>query len=106
MIFYGWNSFTLDSCKPSKLGLPPDLDVEYDVQRIQKYFHLYWIPFFPIGKKWVLYKRSDKQQYEPNAELLKFLNSLPVKHPTPWYAFALLYLIGLVAVFFSVKDMF
>ena len=89
MIVYGWNSFLLHECKPSQLGLSQDFDAVYQIERRQKYFHLFWIPFFGIGKTWVLRKRSDNQLYEPNGELLQVLNALPYQEKTPWYTFAL-----------------
>ena len=100
MIVYGWNSFQLKECKPSQLGLPAELDATFKIERRQKYFHLFWIPFFGIGKIWVLRKPGDSNMYEPNAELQAFLEALPLKEKTPWYTFALPLLgiaIGVVA---------
>jgi len=92
MIVFGHNSFKLNSCKPSQLGLPPELDKEYTIERRQRYFHLFWIPFFGIGKIWALRKASDDRLYEPNGPLQQVLNSLPIQEKTPWYTFSLVFL--------------
>ncbi|HTF81415.1 MAG TPA: hypothetical protein VL947_06815 [Cytophagales bacterium] len=104
MIIYGWNSFKLETCNPTSLGLPSEFDAAYTIERHQKYFHLFWIPFFSLGKRWVLRKRPDQQLYEPSAELLKFLNALPVAHKTPWYTYTLLYVIMLGGLVFYIYE--
>lgn len=104
MIVFGWNSFEIDACKPSQLGMPPELDSEYTIERRQKYFHLFWIPFFGIGKIWALRKRQDNQLYEPNATLEAALNSLPVQHKTPWYTYSLVWLAMTVGFLFYVSE--
>lgn len=92
MIVFGWNSFKLHHCKPSQLGLPEDMDKLFTIERRQKYFHLFWIPFFGIGKFWAMRKLQDDQLYDPSAELNKFFESLPLQHKTPWYTFTLFWL--------------
>jgi len=93
MIVFGHNSFLLNECKPSQLGMAPDLDAVYTIERRQRYAHLFWIPVFGIGKIWALRKRSDNNLYVPNAELERALNALPFADKTPWYTFAFLFLI-------------
>ena len=92
MIVFGHNSFLLNACKPSQLGLPPELDKQYTIERRQRYFHLFWIPFFGIGKIWALRKAGDSNLYQPTAELENVLNALPIQEKTPWYTFALFFL--------------
>ncbi|MFN8417165.1 MAG: hypothetical protein U0U66_12615 [Cytophagaceae bacterium] len=89
MIVYGWNTFKLDSKKPSELGLPAEMDGQFTLVRRQKYFHLFWIPFFGIGKQWVIKKPNDKNFYEPTIELNTYLYKLDLKHKTPWYTYSL-----------------
>lgn len=89
MIVFGWNSFKLDSFKPSKVNLPAEMDAEITIQKKQKYFHLFWIPFFPIGQVWIIKKKGDSDSYEPTAAMNQYLNTLDLKHKTPWYTFAL-----------------
>ena len=93
MIVFGHNSFLLNSCKPSQLGMSPDMDKQYTIERRQRYFHLFWIPFFGIGKIWALRKAGDSNLYQPTAELENALNALPIQEKTPWYTFALFFLV-------------
>jgi hypothetical protein len=93
MIVFGWNSFKLDQCQPSKLGLPPETDSQFIIERRQKYFHLFWIPFFGIGKFWALRKFQDNQLYDAPIALHSLLESLPLAHKTPWYTYSLVWLL-------------
>jgi hypothetical protein len=96
MIVFGHNSFLLNKCKPSQLGLPEEMNQHYSIERRQRYFHLFWIPVFGIGKIWGLRKITDGQLYNPNPELAAILDSLPLQEKTPWYTFSFLVL-GLAA---------
>lgn len=104
MIVFGWNSFKLNACRPSQLGLPDVLDQDFNLERRQKYFHLFWIPFFGIGKIWALRKRSDDQLYEPNEAILKYLNGLAIQEKTPWYTFSLPLLLLAGGIFFFISS--
>ncbi|MDJ1484258.1 hypothetical protein QNI16_27420 [Cytophagaceae bacterium YF14B1] len=86
MIVFGWNSFSIVSHRPSEIGLPQDWDQQYMIQQRQKYFHLFWIPFFPIGQIWVL-KGRDGKLYEPTIDLLRYLTSTSLGRGIPWYTF-------------------
>ncbi|MCX6182141.1 MAG: hypothetical protein NT150_09465 [Bacteroidetes bacterium] len=57
-IIFGTGSFKLVRNKPSELGLPFDLDKEMTIEKRQRYFHLFWIPFFSIGQIWVFKKKN------------------------------------------------
>ncbi|MBT1703381.1 hypothetical protein [Chryseosolibacter indicus] len=103
MIIYGWNSFKLDECKPSQLGLSPELDGQFRIERRQKYFHLFWIPFFGIGKIWAL-RKSDGNLYEPTAQLKSLLDALPLAHKTPWYTYSLFFVLVVGGLLFYVSD--
>ena len=102
MIVFGWNSFMLEEHKPSTLGMPADLDQQIKFEKRQKYFHLFWIPFFGIGTTWVVRKPNDSQMYEPPADLRALLEALPAKSGTPWYTFALPILAAAGCVIFFV----
>lgn len=77
MILYGWNNYLLKSVQPEELGISrsqaPDLRVEYR----QKYFHLFFIPVFPLGKFWAI--RKQGQMYEPSVEMKQALQAVDVK---------------------------
>src|SRR5215831_13773647 len=102
MIVYGHNSFALNTCKPSQLGLPIEADKLYIIERRQRYFHLFWIPVFGIGKIWVLRKHTDGELYEPTPKLSKLLHSFPLKEKTPWYTYSFLILLLAASVIFVI----
>lgn len=79
MILYGWNNYRLTTVEPHELGIQrpaDDLSIEYR----QKYFHLFFIPVFPLGKFWAV-KQAGKL-YEPTPQLKQSLESmnLPTKN--------------------------
>ena len=104
MIVFGHNSFLLNACKPSQLGLPPELDKQFTIERRQRYFHLFWIPFFGIGKIWALRKPGDSNLYKPTTELENVLNALPFQEKTPWYTFALFFLVLAGGILFFIYE--
>jgi len=110
-IVFGWNSFKLREeeigalqaaaiksmaeLEKERLGLPDDWDSgECSIEQRQKYFHLFWIPFFSLGKIWVL--RLDQRLYK----LPNYVGTDPQTEPsTPWYTFLgpLLIVLGLLS---------
>lgn len=71
---------------------------------LARYFHLMYIPFFPVGKKWAM-EQADGKQYELDPSVLAHINSYGIKQRTPWYTFIGLMLIGLVLIISSVKSL-
>ena len=92
MILYGTNSFKLKAYQPHEVEFPNDVQ-PYTIEKHQKYFHLYYIPFFPTSQYWAI-RRSDNQLYQVAPEGIRHLDSLGHAHKTPWYAFIGLFLIG------------
>lgn len=98
-IVYGWNSFKIRSFSLIDLGI---VRKEYfDISSIevrQKYFHVFWIPFFSLGKKWVV--RKDDQLYEMPADLQTLVktsaNTAAIRTPFYTYTGLLLIIIGLL----------
>lgn len=95
-IVFGWNHFCIKAYAPHELGLPINNEHDYKIEVRQRYFHLFWIPFFGIGKKWAL--RKDSGLYELPLEFESFLKSQRLKLKTPWYTYAgpLLILMGFI----------
>jgi hypothetical protein len=64
MVFvWGHNNFCIKSVKPIDLGI---IENNYDnitFELRQKYGHLFYIPFIPLGKMWVVNKH-DGQFYQ------------------------------------------
>jgi hypothetical protein len=89
---YGWYSFLIRCYSPAELNIKGDnLDgITFEVR--QKIFHLFWIPFFGIGKIYAL--RKGGQLYnltEEYVDLIKSYNNAK----TPWYSYTGLLLIPL-----------
>lgn len=85
-IVFGWNNFTIKSYKPKELGLTQEDTNDFRVEVRQSYFHLFWIPFFGLGKKWVI--RKGRDTYELPAQFLHKVKEQHLQHRTPWYTFA------------------
>jgi hypothetical protein len=86
-VLFGWRSLTLQSFKPSEIGLSADLDAQMSFQHRQKYFHVFWIPCFPIGQVWVMRKANDSHHYAVPEETQKLLWVRAPDMGTPWYTF-------------------
>lgn len=85
-VVFGWNNFRIKSYKPQDLGLTENPDPGYRIEIRQSYFHLFWIPFFGLGKKWAI-NRGGKL-YELPAEFVHVVRPLQKQVRTPWYTFA------------------
>lgn len=85
-IVFGWNSFKIKSFDPYHFDLAkiPDSS-DFTIEVRQKYFHLFWIPFFGIGKIWVL--RKGKQLYDLPASYAGEVHKKNVPVRSPWYTF-------------------
>lgn len=84
-IVFGWNSFTLKSRTPAEAGLPNTDEKISAFELRQKYFHIFYIPLFPIGQQWAA--RKDGKLYNVASLLETHLNLQPVSKRTPWYTF-------------------
>ena len=105
MIVYGHNNFLLKSYTPQELGISKDGETSGILLQVrQRYAHLFWIPFFPIGKLWVIKKAGDESLYQMPLDIK---NAIIARHGTPgtpWYSFALI-LIGLaIGLFIKLGD--
>lgn len=92
MIVYGWSSFQIHSAPIQQYPFGQDFAPGVEVEIRQKYAHIFWIPFFSIGKMWVL-KQND-QMFEMQPQMKEALIQYGVKTKTPWYSFIGLILVG------------
>jgi hypothetical protein len=83
-IVFGWNSFRIRSFSPEELGVFQKEALSVNIEVRQAYFHIFWIPFFSLGKRWVI--RKDNQLYELPAELKPHVKAI-ARVKTPWYTF-------------------
>ncbi len=85
-IVFGWNNFRIKSFKPQELGITQNQDPGYRIEIRQSYFHLFWIPFFGLGKKWAINKGG--KLYELPADFEGVVRPLEREVRTPWYTYA------------------
>ncbi len=90
MIVFGHNNFRIKSITPAQLGLTDESWSGITFEIRQRYFHLFWIPFFSIGKLYGIKKPGDDSLYEMPAEIKQVIES-NFKVGTPWYTFFLLW---------------
>lgn len=102
MIVYGHNNFIIKSYTPKEIGITGDMEASgIKLQVRQRYGHLFWIPFFPIGKLWVIKKDGDESLYVMPEEIKRTIISRYGNPGTPWYSFTLILIgvaIGLIAM--------
>jgi len=85
-IVFGSNNFKIKSFDPYHFDLSKTPDSsDFTIEVRQKYFHLFWIPFFGIGKVWVL--RKGKQLYDLPAMYADEIRKKNVPVRSPWYTF-------------------
>ncbi len=113
MIFYGSNSSNIQTGKIKNVTCPHctnNVDMNYSVYG--RYSHIYWIPFFPIGKEKILECNSCKSSYhlkdlseQINQKFQQAQDRNPAKTPVTHYSFSFLIGIGIaIAIFFSFKS--
>lgn len=66
-ILFGTNSYLLKSVSPVELGMQLNAQSDLRIEYRQRYFHLFFIPFFPIGRIWSV--RQGGKLYHASAEL-------------------------------------
>jgi hypothetical protein len=102
-IVFGWNSFKIRSFSLKDLGINQKAEAGIRIEVRQKYFHLFWIPFFSLGKEWVV--RKGNQLYEMPFDLQMLVETsasatsvAAARARTPFYTYAgpLLIIIGLL----------
>lgn len=78
---------TLDQQEASALGCPPNGTISQKV----KVGHMLWIPFFPLGKYWVM--EAGGQVFKLNNTVIQQIEAKHGAKGMPWYAF-----FGLIAI--------
>jgi hypothetical protein len=100
MIIFGWNHFLIRQWLPHELGLThPDEQADYHVEVRQKYFHVFWIPFFPIGKMWGIRNYADDQLYDIRHDAMAHIEEQNVEPRAPWYSYSGLIILGLLLTY-------
>lgn len=101
MIVYGWNSFKIKSFSPVELGIVSTEWEGYTFEARQKYFHLFWIPFFGIGKVYVIRKGND--MFEMPQEFIDTIKSR-ASIRSPFYTFTIPLIALAVITYMSIQS--
>ena len=75
MLVWGHNNFKIKTVEPHEIGL---YDAAFNNIKFvcrQKYGHLFWIPFIPLGKIWTVDK-GDGKMYVCHPDIEQQLNQL------------------------------
>ncbi|OQP50256.1 hypothetical protein [Niastella populi] len=99
-IVFGWNSLKVRSFTLDELGIMKNLEPGTELEVRQAYFHLFWIPFFGLGKRWIV-RKGDKM-YEMPAEIKALARNSLTNVKTPWYTFTGPILIVAGLIIFSI----
>ena len=98
MIVYGWNSYLLKTVSLVELGIISNEQVDTKIEYRQKYFHLFFIPFFPIGRIWAV--RQAGKLYDVNPDIKDRLQQIDTstKHKI-WAWSGLLLILGALLIY-------
>lgn len=83
-VVFGWYSFKIKSYSADDLALKKEEWGNATFEVRQKVFHLFWIPFFAIGKSYALRKKGEL--YELPEYIINSIKGGD-KIKTPWYSF-------------------
>lgn len=102
-IIFGWSEFKIKKYTSVEIGIKESVLPKTEIQLIQKYFHLFFIPFFSTGKIWNYNSNGYWLKLHPEQEA----HIAPeYKHQfAPWYAFSGILLLLLIGISFSIYDM-
>src|ERR1044072_1972908 len=84
-IVFGWNSFKVRSFTLAEVGVMKEAEPGLEFEVRQAYFHLFWIPMFSIGKRWVV--RKGGKMYEMPGDIRARAQRSLTGIGTPWYTF-------------------
>ncbi len=99
MIVFGQNNFSIKKVTPKELGITSEDSEGFFFEIRQKYFHLFWIPTFGIGKLWVMRNQEDPDlMYEMSDEVKRLIHTKFVDIKSPWYTYIGLIIIGIGAI--------
>lgn len=101
-IVFGYGHFNLRTINPVEIGIIDNAAAGIKFQLKQKYGHIFWIPFIPLGQKWTINKGDGKMYVCPPDLAYQLENRFPGK--TSPYAFSGLILIVLGIVIFSISE--
>jgi hypothetical protein len=85
LIVFGIRHFKIKSYSAAELGLTDPAWQNTRFEAVQKYFHLMYIPFFPVGKM-IGTRGADGELYHLHPQVAAHISKYQLKHKTPWYS--------------------
>lgn len=104
IIIFGKRSFKLKELSFSEIGFP-EPEENMKIEGRQDFVHIFFIPFFPIGKRWLI-RRADNQLYCTTKQIDEqiAIKEIELKN-SPW-AFTGLMIAGAVLLYGLLTSMF
>lgn len=107
LIVFGIRHFKIKSYQASEFGLIDPSWSNTRFEAVQRYFHIMYIPFFPVGKM-IGTRGKDGELYHLDPRVAAHISTYQLKHKTLWYTFLapILFVIGFIAMMIGgmVKD--
>lgn len=103
-IVFGWNHIKLKTFTLEELNLDAseeNKDITFVVS--QSYFHLFWIPFFPLGKRYSFKKGRDYFKVSP--QIMAQIDKQQIHAKGKWYAWMWMWLLAAAVVVTSIFGM-
>jgi hypothetical protein len=98
-IVFGWNSFKVRSFTLAEIGIMKQPEPGLQLEVRQAYFHLFWIPMFGLGKRWVV--RKGGKMYDMPDEIIALARKSLTGLRMPWYTCAGPIMLLSAAIIFS-----
>jgi hypothetical protein len=103
-ISFGWRSFKIKSFSLQDFGIKQDAASDVRIEVLQQYFHIVWIPFFSLGKKWIVRKGNKMYELPLEIELQVTKSPIAAAVRTPFYTYAGPILIVLGLLIYKAND--
>jgi hypothetical protein len=99
LIVFGIRHVTLQRHKAHEFGFNDPSWSNTEIEAAQRYFHLLYIPFFPLDKIYGI-RGTDRQLYKVTPQVETQIRSYKLNYRTPWYTFSgLILLLGALMIF-------
>lgn len=101
-VIFGWGECKIKNYTSVEIGIEESILPNTNIQLVQEYFHLFFIPFFPTDKIWFFNSNGYWLKLSPEHETHitpKYKNGL-----APWYTFSWILLLLLIGFGFTIYD--
>jgi hypothetical protein len=103
LLVFGVRHFTMKTYNPAEIGLTDPSWNNVRFEAVQKYFHMMYIPFFPVGK--FIGVRTNGNLYHLTPQVASQIDQQSLLRKTPWYSFIGPIIMMLVLIIASINSM-